>query len=164
MPILDRTSFPAALPDGDGPLLGLDIGSRTIGLAVSDVRRRIASPLETIRRGKRFKEDAARLVELARHHRIVGLVAGMPLEMSGAEGARAQATRQIVSNILQAIGNAELGELPALLWDERFSTAAVERAMIETADMTRKRRGEVIDRSAAAYILQGALDAVNAAP
>jgi putative Holliday junction resolvase len=161
MAILDLPAFKQALPPDDGPLLGLDIGSRTIGLAVSDVRRRIASPLETLRRTKRFKDDAARVVEIVRGHGVVGFVAGWPLEMSGAEGARSQATRQILANVLGAVAAAGLGDRPALLWDERFSSAAVERAMIESADMTRKRRAQVIDRTAAAYILQGALDALN---
>ncbi|MHC8509968.1 MAG: Holliday junction resolvase RuvX [Rhodospirillales bacterium] len=173
MPVLELAAFVRALPPGEGRVLGLDIGARTIGLALSDARRRVASPLETMRRSKRFADDAQHLRALAEKHAIAGLVAGWPLEMSGREGARAQAARQTLKNIAEALGGppgglpalpggpAPSGGLPALLWDERLSSQAVERVMIEDADMPRKRRREVIDKSAAAWILQGALDAAG---
>jgi putative Holliday junction resolvase len=146
---LDITAFEALL-SGDGRLLGLDLGTRTIGLALSDVTRMIASPLETIRRTK-FKADAARLVEIVGKHPIVGLVLGYPVNLDGSEGPRAQATRAFARNI------APLVPLPILLWDERWSTAAAERMLIE-ADTSRARRAEVIDKVAATIILQSALD------
>ena len=162
MTLLTLHEFSAAMPAGNGRLLGLDIGTKTIGIALSDERRRIATPLETIRRAKKFSEDAARLTNIVQRHGIVGVVSGHPLEMSGEEGPRAQGNRQILSNILAALATANCGDVPALLWDERMSSTAVERTLIQDADMTRKRRREVIDRSAAAYILQGAIDGLNA--
>jgi putative pre-16S rRNA nuclease len=136
-----------------GPILGLDIGEKTIGLAVSDATRLIASPLDTIRR-KKWTDDLARLVAVIHERHVVGLVAGLPVNMDGTEGRRAQATRQIARNILKEV------DLPFLLWDERLSTQAVERAMLE-ADMSRAKRAEMVDRLAAAYILQGVLDALK---
>ena len=149
MILADPIAFEAAVPEGLR-LIGLDIGTKTIGLALSDIRRVIATPLETIRR-RRFREDAARLVALIDEHGVGGLVIGLPLTMAGGDGPRTQSVRQFARNILA------WRELPVTLWDERLSTAAVEREMI-AADLTRKRRAEIIDRVAAAYILQGCLD------
>ncbi|MGH7047187.1 MAG: Holliday junction resolvase RuvX [Stellaceae bacterium] len=140
-----RDTVPAGLR-----LLGLDVGTKTIGLALSDTRRIIASPLETIRR-RRFRDDLARLGALIEAHGVGGLVIGLPLTLSGSDGPRTQGVRQFARNL------ATWRDLPIALWDERMSTAAVEREMI-AADMTRKRRAEIIDRVAAAYILQGCLD------
>ena len=131
-------------------LIGIDLGTKTIGLALSDVTRTIASPLETIRRVK-FTPDVAQLLALASAHRVAGLVLGLPVNMDGSEGPRAQATRAFARNLNK------LTALPILLWDERLSTSAAERTLIE-ADTSRKRRAEVIDKMAAAIILQGALD------
>ncbi|HEY1299398.1 MAG TPA: Holliday junction resolvase RuvX [Stellaceae bacterium] len=136
-------------PDG-ARLLGLDVGTKTIGLALSDTRRVIASPLETIRR-RRFRDDMVRLFQLIDTHQVGGVVIGLPLTLAGGDGPRTQSVRQFARNLVL------LRDLPAAFWDERMSTAAVERQMI-AADMTRKRRGEIIDRVAAAYILQGCLD------
>ena len=131
-------------------LMGLDVGTKTIGLALSDTRRVIASPLETIRR-RRFRDDVARLWSLIDDNGVAGLVIGLPLTLAGVDGPRTQSVRQFARNILTA------RDLPIVLWDERLSTAAVTREMI-AADLTRKRRGEIVDRVAAAYILQGFLD------
>ena len=133
-----------------GALIGLDLGSKTIGVAVSDPDRRIAAPVETIAR-RRFADDARRIFELAAERRAVGFVLGLPINMDGSEGPRAQSTRAFGRNL------AKLTELPIALWDERLSTAAVERALI-AADASRARRKAVIDAHAATYILQGALD------
>ncbi len=133
-----------------GALIGLDLGSRTIGVATSDPDRRIATAVETISRRK-FSTDAARLLALAAERNAAGFVLGLPVNMDGSEGPRAQATRAFARNL------ARLTDLPIALWDERLSTAAVERALI-AADMTRARRAEVIDQHAAVFILQGALD------
>ncbi len=135
-------------------LLGIDLGSNTIGMAVSDATQIIASPLETLRRGK-FRDDSAKLVALIEDRDIGGIVLGLPVGMDGTEGPRCQATRQFAVNLLAVI------DLPLAFWDERLSTAAVERVLIKEADMTRKRRAQVVDKMAAAYILQGALDAVG---
>ena len=137
----------------DERLLGLDVGTKTIGLALSDVMRQIATPLETIRRTK-FSADAVRLLDLARHHGVGGLVIGLPVNLDGSEGPRAQSTRAFARNL------AALTDLPMAFWDERLSTAAAERALLE-ADASRKRRAELIDKMAAAYILQGALDRLS---
>ena len=132
-------------------LLGLDLGSKTIGLAISDSGRAVASPLETLRR-KKFTADAEALIALIAERGIGGLVLGLPKNMDGSEGPRAQSTRQFAANLLEKI------DIPIALWDERLSTAAVERVLIDEADMTRKRRGQVIDKMAAGVILQGFLD------
>lgn len=145
----DVAAFKASLPP-NGRLIGIDAGTKTLGLALSDVTRTIASPLETIRRTK-FTADAARLMELAAAHGIAGLVLGLPANLDGTEGPRAQATRALSRNLNQ------ITPLPILLWDERLTTAAAERMLIE-ADASRKRRAEVIDKLAATLILQGALD------
>jgi putative Holliday junction resolvase len=133
-----------------GALLGLDLGSKTIGVASSDPDRRLAAPVETVRRTT-FTADARRLLALAAERRAVGFVLGLPINMDGSEGPRAQSTRAFARNL------ARLTELPIALWDERLSTAAVERELI-AADASRKRRAAVIDQHAATYILQGALD------
>ncbi len=150
--LLELPAFCERLKPGER-LLGLDVGTKTIGLALSDVMRQIATPLETIRRTK-FKADAERLFKLAAEHGVGGLVVGLPINLDGTEGPRAQSTRAFVRNL------APLTELPVAFWDERLSTAAAERALLE-ADTSRKRRAELIDKLAAAYILQGALDRHN---
>jgi putative Holliday junction resolvase len=131
-------------------LIGIDAGTKTLGLALSDVTRIIASPLTVLKRTK-FKEDAAELLRIAAEHEIAGFVLGLPTNLDGTAGPRVQATRAFAKNM-----NA-LTALPILLWDERLSTAAAERTLLE-ADASRKRRAEVIDKLAAAIILQGALD------
>ncbi len=137
-------------------LLGLDVGAKTIGLAVSDRGLTVASPIETLRRGK-LADDVAALSDLCQARTVGGLVVGLPVNMDGSEGPRCQSVRQFVANL------AERGlDLPTAFWDERLSTAAVERLLIAEADMTRKRRAQVVDKMAAAYILQGALDALAA--
>jgi putative holliday junction resolvase len=133
-----------------GALIGLDLGSKTIGVAASDPDRRLAAGVETVAR-KTFAADAARLLALASERSAVGFVLGLPVNMDGSEGPRAQSTRAFARNLAQKT------DLPIALWDERLSTAAVERALI-AADASRKRRAAVIDQHAAAYILQGALD------
>ena len=138
-----------ALPRGQR-LLGFDVGTKTIGLALSDVGRSLASPLETIMRAK-FTKDAERIASLAARYDVGGLVVGLPLNMDGSEGPRSQATRAFMRNLAKTV------PLPFVFWDERLSTAAVTRSLIE-ADASRAKRATVVDRMAAAYILQGALD------
>jgi putative Holliday junction resolvase len=133
-----------------GALVGLDLGTKTIGVAVSDPDRRLAAGVETIAR-KAFQADAARLLMLAAERQAVGLVLGLPINMDGSEGPRAQSTRAFARNL------ARLTELPIAFWDERLSTAAVERELI-AADVSRAKRAAVIDQHAAVFILQGALD------
>jgi putative holliday junction resolvase len=135
---------------GGTRLLGLDVGSKTIGLALSDSRRVIATPLETIRR-RNFRTDAARLFGVVDAHAVGGLVIGLPLTLAGGNGPRTQSVRQFARNLLA------LRDLPIAFWDERMSTAAVTREMI-AHDMSRQRRAAIVDRVAAAYILQGCLD------
>ena len=135
-------------------LLGMDLGSTTIGMAISDTNLIIASPLRSIKRSK-FKTDLQTLVSIIEERDIGGIVIGLPISMSGQEGPRCQATRQFAKNILNIF------EFLIAFWDERLSTAAVKRILIEEADITRKRQREVIDKVAAAYILQGALDAFS---
>ncbi len=149
MPVLPLTDAATLLP-ARGALIGLDLGTKTIGVAASDPDRRLAATVETIAR-TRFTLDAERLLALAGERRAVGFVLGLPLNMDGTEGPRAQATRAFARNF------AKLTVLPIALWDERLSTAAVERALI-AADASRAKRKAVIDQHAAAYILQGALD------
>lgn len=144
----DIEAFAAAL--GPGPLLGLDLGTRTIGVAISDDRRRVASPLRTLRR-TRFGADAEALLALAADRGAAGLLLGLPRNMDGSEGPRCQATRAFARNL------ARLTPLPVGFWDERLSTVAAERALLE-ADTSRARRAQVIDHVAAGVILQGALD------
>ena len=149
MPVLELMQVATRLP-ARGALIGLDLGSKTIGVAVSDPERRVAAPVETIAR-KRFALDARRVLELSLERRVAGIVLGLPVNMNGSEGASAQSARAFARNL------AKLTELPIALWDERLSTAAVERALI-AADASRARRKAVIDQHAATYILQGALD------
>ncbi len=148
-PDLSLSDLKAQLPP-TGALLGLDLGTKTIGLALSDIGRSIASPLLVIRRTK-FQADLVELRRAIDAHGVVGLVLGLPVNMDGTEGPRAQATRGFARNVANAV------TLPIVFWDERLSTAAVTRTLIE-ADASRRRRGEVVDKVAAAYILQGALD------
>jgi putative pre-16S rRNA nuclease len=152
MPVLSLADAAAVLPPR-GILMGLDLGTKTIGVAACDPDRRVAAPVETIAR-KRFNLDAARILELTAERRATGLVLGLPINMDGSEGPRAQSTRAFARNL------ARLTELPIALWDERLSTAAVERALI-AADASRAKRRSVIDAHAAAYILQGALDRLS---
>jgi putative holliday junction resolvase len=140
----------AALLAPEARLLGLDVGTKTVGMALSDVTRSIATPFDTIRRTK-FTVDAKTIGEVIESNQVGALVIGIPLNLDGSEGPRAQSTRAFARNLAAHIG------VPMVFWDERLSTAAVERHLIE-ADASRKRRAEVIDRMAAAYILQGALD------
>src|SRR6476659_8964231 len=149
MPIFSIEAAAAHLPPR-GALIGLDLGTKTIGVAVSDPDRRLATPVTTVLR-QRFTADAERLLALAAERHAVGFVIGLPINMDGTEGPRAQSTRAFARNF------ARLTEFPIALWDERLSTAAVERALI-AADASRARRKAVIDQHAAAYILQGALD------
>lgn len=149
MPISNPAALGAALRPGER-LMGLDVGTKTIGVAVSDPLRMVASPVETIRRTK-FRADAERLALLATKLGVGGIVIGLPVSMDGSEGPRCQSVRQFAANLDPYL------PLPMAFWDERLSTAAVEREMI-AHDMTRKRRAEIIDRVAAAYILQGFLD------
>jgi putative pre-16S rRNA nuclease len=152
MPVLSLADAVALLPPR-GTLIGLDLGSKTIGVAASDPDRRVAAPVETISR-QRFNLDARRILNLAGERRAAGFVLGLPINMDGSEGPRAQATRAFARNL------ARLTELPIALWDERLSTAAVERALI-AADASRAKRRSVIDQHAATYILQGALDRLS---
>lgn len=151
----DIGQFGALLP-ARGRLIGIDAGTKTIGLALSDVLCFIASPLETIRRSK-FAADAERLLALAREHEVAGFVLGYPMNLDGTTGPRAQATRAFARNLNK------LSALPILLWDERLTTAEAERMLIQ-ADQSRRRRAEVIDKVAATIILQSALDRLRAIP
>lgn len=155
MPVLDPAQLPAALPR-HARLMGLDLGTKTIGLALSDVRLSIATPFDTIRRTK-FTKDAEALFAHLDKHEVGGLVVGLPVEMDGTQGARCQSTRAFVRNLLG------LRDLPVALWDERLSTAAVTRTLLE-ADSSRAKRAQVVDKMAAAYILQGCLDFLAAQP
>ncbi len=149
MPVFALLDAAALLPER-GALIGLDLGTKTIGVAVSDPDRRVAAPVETIAR-TRFEFDARRILALGAERRAKGLVLGLPINMDGSEGPRAQSTRAFARNL------ATLTDLPIALWDERLSTAAVERALI-AANASRAKRKAVIDQHAATYILQGALD------
>ncbi|MET1415184.1 Holliday junction resolvase RuvX [Roseibium sp. HPY-6] len=148
-PALPLEDFLAVLPPNTR-LIGLDLGTKTIGLALSDLGRGIATPMETIRR-KKFTIDAEKLLEICDAQNVGGIVLGLPLNMDGSEGPRAQATRAFARNLSQKT------ELPITYWDERLSTAAVTRTLLE-ADSSRAKRAEVVDKMAAAYILQGFLD------
>ncbi len=148
--IISIQELKASLPKGKR-LLGLDIGSKTIGLALSDITLTIATPMETIRRSK-FKVDVATLQDIVEKQGVGGFVLGWPVNMDGSEGPRCQSTMAFSENLAKVI------DLPQALWDERLSTAAVERTLIE-ADRSRARRKELVDKMAAAYILQGALHA-----
>ncbi len=152
---MNREAIAAFLEASRGAprLMGVDLGTKTIGLALSDVGRQIASSLETIRRVK-FTPDAGRLAELCGRHQVGGLVIGLPLNMDGSEGPRVQSTRSFVRNLKPIL------PLPVFFHDERLSSAAVNRMLI-AADTSRARRGEVVDKLAAAYILQGFLDVMQ---
>ncbi len=154
MPEADLHALPEILPP-DGPAMGLDVGTRTVGLAISDRTRTIASPLVTVHR-KKFGADAAAIAARIAERGASALIYGLPVNMDGSEGPRCQSVRQFARNLDARIA------LPYAFWDERLSTAAVERFLIGEADMTRKRRAEVVDKTAAAWILQGALDALKA--
>ena len=145
----DIAEFAAALPPHRA-LIGLDLGEKTIGVAISDGFLSVASPFETIRRRK-FGLDAARLLEIVAERNVGGIILGLPRNMDGSEGPRCQSTRAFARNLER------LTDLPIGFWDERLSTVAAEKALLE-ADATRKRRAEVIDNIAASYILQGVLD------
>lgn len=146
MPLTSLMDLPSS-----GALLGLDPGSTTLGVAACDTSRIIASPVETIERGRRLGPVLDRLFALYDERRCAGIVLGLPINMDGSEGPRAQAARALAKYII------ERRDVPLALWDERLSTAAVERALI-SADASRARRGEVVDKLAAAWILQGAID------
>ncbi len=152
-PTITLETFQSANPH-IGRIAGLDFGTKTIGVALSDTGQTIASGLETIKRTK-FKNDAARLIEISQEYQILAFVIGLPLNMDGSEGPRVQSTKAFARNLEQ------LTDLPLIFWDERLSTQAAERTLLE-ADSSRKRRKEVIDKLAATYILQGALDRLQA--
>lgn len=151
----DAAEFLATLPDAGGRMLGLDVGTKTIGIATCDYSWSYATPLETLYRGK-FTADLERLRSMATMHKIVGLVVGLPLNMDGSDSPRTQSTRAFARNLSPLA-------LPILLWDERWSTIAVERAMLDQ-DMSRAKRAEKVDAHAAAHILQGAIDALVKLP
>ena len=153
MPIRNPTDL-VPLPAPGQRLLGLDVGEKTIGVAVSDTTLTIASPVETLRRGK-FSADAERLKRLVAQHNAGGFVVGLPINMDGSEGPRCQSVRAFANNLLGKI------DLSLAFWDERLSTAAVTRTMLD-ADLSRARRAELVDKLAAAYILQGFLDHLRA--
>ncbi|NJC33243.1 putative Holliday junction resolvase [Sphingomonas jejuensis] len=151
MIVADAAAFRALLPDG-GRLLGLDVGTKTIGTALCDAGWSFASPAGTIRRATKFASDKAALTQLVAAQSVAGIVVGLPLNLDGTAGPRVQATRAFARNIV------DLGR-PILLWDERWSTQAVERMMVD-ADLSRAKRAERVDTLAAAHILQGAIDAL----
>jgi putative Holliday junction resolvase len=153
VPVLDLLDLPAACSP-DTPWMGLDLGEKTIGVAVSDATRLIASPLELIRKSK-FSLEAEQLFKLMAHRKVSALVIGLPVNMDGTEGPRAQSCRAFARNLER------LRPVNIAFWDERLSTSAVERFLIEDLDLNRKRRAQVVDRTAAAWILQGALDRVR---
>ena len=147
---IDPSHDPLAAIPATGKILGLDLGTKTIGVAISDGMRYSATPLETIKRTK-FTQDAERIIELIAENQVVAILLGLPLNMDGTEGPRVQSTRAFARNLSPKVN------LPIAFWDERLSTSAVTRMMIE-ADLRRDRRAEVVDKLAASYILQGALD------
>jgi putative Holliday junction resolvase len=151
MAILKLIDLPAALP-AQAPVVGLDLGEKTIGVAVSDIGRAIASPLELIRKTK-FTDDAHALFALMDGRGAKGVIIGLPVNMDGSEGPRCQSVRAFGRNLLRLNP-----DLPIAFWDERLSTQAVQRMMTDEADLSRARRAELVDKMAAAYILQGALD------
>ncbi|WP_334161302.1 Holliday junction resolvase RuvX [Phenylobacterium sp.] len=150
MAVVDLLELPAATAPYT-PLVGLDLGEKTIGVAVSDATRTVASPLELIRKTK-FGDDAAALFRAMESREATGIVIGLPVNMDGTEGARCQSNRAFARNLLR------LKDVPIAFWDERMSTMAVNRMLIGEADLTRAKRAEVVDRAAAAWILQGALE------
>ena len=154
MAVVDLTELPALLPRYSA-LIGLDLGEKTIGVAVSDVTRMVASPLELIRKTK-FTAEANRLFALIDEREVGAIVIGLPVNMDGTEGTRCQSNRAFARNLLR------LRDIPIAFWDERMSTMAVNRVLVEEADVTRARRAELVDKMAAAWILQGALDRLSA--
>jgi putative Holliday junction resolvase len=150
MAVVDLLELPAATAPYS-PLVGLDLGEKTIGVAVSDATRTVASPLELIRKTK-FTDDANALFKAMESRGAQGVVIGLPVNMDGTEGARCQSNRAFARNLLR------LRDLPIAFWDERMSTMAINRMLIGEADLTRAKRAEVVDRAAAAWILQGALE------
>jgi putative Holliday junction resolvase len=154
MAVIDLTELPALLPRYCA-LMGLDLGEKTIGVAVSDVTRMVGSPLELIRKTK-FTAEANRLFALIDERQIGAIVIGLPVNMDGTEGTRCQSNRAFARNLLR------LRDIPIAFWDERMSTMAVNRVLIEEADVTRARRADLVDKMAAAWILQGALDRLSA--
>lgn len=154
MAVVDLLELPVVTPAYTG-WAGLDLGEKTIGVAVCDATRTIASPLELIRKTK-FTEEANRLFSIMDERRLSGIVIGLPVNMDGSEGPRAQSCRAFARNLLRL-----REDLAIAFWDERLSSAAINRMLIDEADLTRGKRAEVVDRAAAAYILQGALDRVE---
>ena len=154
MAVVDLTELPALLPRYSA-LIGLDLGEKTIGVAVSDVTRMVASPLELIRKTK-FTAEANRLFALIDEREVGAIVIGLPVNMDGTEGTRCQSNRAFARTLLR------LRDIPLAFWDERMSTMAVNRVLVEEADVTRARRAELVDKMAAAWILQGALDRLSA--
>jgi putative Holliday junction resolvase len=155
MAVVDLLELPGAMAPRT-PLVGLDLGEKTIGVAVSDIGLMIATPLALIRRAK-FTADAEVLLTLMESRGAGGVVIGLPINMDGTEGPRCQSVRAFARNLLR------LQDLPIAFWDERLSSAAVNRMLIDEADTTRARRAELVDKAAAAWILQGALDRLRAA-
>ncbi len=156
MPVVDLLDLPAALP-AHAPIVGLDLGTKTIGVAVSDATRTVASPLALIGKVK-FTADAAALFRLMESRGAAGIVIGLPVNMDGTEGPRCQSSRAFGRNLLR------LRDLPIAFWDERMSTMAVNRVLIDEADVTRARRAELVDKMAAAWILQGVLERLRLLP
>lgn len=156
MPIVEIRDLKSC-ESGKNRLLGIDVGSKTLGLALSDLSLTVATPLETIKRTK-FTSDAGHLKSLIDQYDVGGLLVGLPVSMDGTEGPKCQSVRQFAANLLA------FADLPLAFWDERLSTAAIERMMITEMDMSRKRRRDLVDKTAAAYILQGALDAMGRPP
>ena len=154
MPVVDVLDLKKALPAG-GRLLGLDLGTKTLGIAISDSALRVATPLAALRRSK-FTLDIARLKALIDERGVGGLVLGLPVALDGREGRRCQSVRQFAANFLNEVN------LPLAFWDERFSTLAVERPLRQAA-LSHRRRGEIVDKLAAAYVLQGVLDRLTLA-
>ncbi len=154
MAVIDITELTDNLPPRHA-LLGLDLGEKTIGVAVSDISLTIASPLELIRKSK-FTLEAERLFHLMMTREAAGFIIGLPVNMDGTEGPRCQSVRAFARNLLR------LKDVPIAFWDERWSSSVMNRFLIEEADLSRAKRAEVIDRNAAAYILQGALDRMKA--
>jgi putative Holliday junction resolvase len=150
MAVIDLLDLPAALPR-NAPILGLDLGEKTIGVAVSDLSLTVASPLELIRKVK-FTDDAKALFRLMESRGAGGIVIGLPVNMDGTEGPRCQSSRAFGRNLLR------IKDIPIAFWDERMSSMAINRMLIDEADMNRARRAEVVDKAAAGWILQGALD------
>jgi putative Holliday junction resolvase len=154
MPVVEITDLAALLP-AHAPVVGLDLGEKTIGVAVSDATRTVASPLELIRKTK-FTDDAAALFKLMESRGAGGIVIGLPVNMDGTEGPRCQSSRAFGRNLIR------LRDLPIAFWDERMSSMAVNRVLIGEADVTRARRADLVDKMAAAWILQGALERMRA--